>query len=95
MQQERFVHQVSLRTIRQQEAAAREGLDLCFDSDGGREPAEQQTARLQDAPRIAEHGVEVSVVAREMKDGAADDEIGETVGEGHGFDGFDAKVGSG
>ena len=42
--------------------------------------------------RFCEHGVEVGVVAGEVEDGAAEDEVEGVVGVGDGFDGFDAEV---
>jgi hypothetical protein len=59
---------------------------------GGGEAAEEKAAGLQDTPEIVQHGVEVRVVAGEVEDGAADDEVEGAVGVGDGLDGFDAKV---
>ncbi len=61
-------------------------------ADGGGEPAEEKATGLQDAPEVVQHGVEVCVVAGEVEDGAADDEIEGSVGVGDGLDGFDAEV---
>jgi len=61
-------------------------------ADGGGEAAEEEAAGLEDAPEVFEHGVEVRVVAGEVEDGAADDEVEGFVGVGEGFDGFDAEV---
>jgi hypothetical protein len=61
-------------------------------ADGGGETAEEEAPGLKYAPEVFEHGVEVRVVAGEVEDGAADDEVEGVVGVGDGLDGFDAKV---
>jgi hypothetical protein len=45
---------------------------------------------FQHAPEIFEHGVEVGVVAAEVENGAADDEVEGCVGVGDGLYGFEA-----
>ncbi len=52
----------------------------------------KQAARLQDPPRAAQHRLKLLVIARKMQDRAAQRHIGESVREGHGFDGLHAKV---
>ena len=90
MHEEGFVDAVALDAIRGEVAVA--GEVLVGHADGRGQAAEEETVGLEDAPEIFEHGVEVRVVAGEVKDGAADDEIEGVVGVGDGFDGFDAEV---
>jgi hypothetical protein len=85
-----FVDTVALGAVGGEVAVA--GEVLVGHADGGGEPAEEETVGLEDAPEIFEHGVEVRVVAGEVEDGAADDEIEGVVGMGDGLDGFDAEV---
>src|SRR5271156_4123134 len=61
-------------------------------SDGGSETAEEKTAGLQDAPEIVQHGVEVRVVAGEVEDSAANDNVKGSVGVGDRLDGFETEV---
>jgi hypothetical protein len=61
-------------------------------ADGGGEPAEEEAAGPEDAPEVVEHGVEVCVVAGEVEDGAADDEVEGIGGVGDRVEGFDAEV---
>jgi len=61
-------------------------------ADGGGEAAEEEAAGFEDAPETADHGVEVCVVAGEVEDRVAEDDVECGVGEGEGFDGFDAEV---
>jgi len=61
-------------------------------ADGGGEAAEEEAAGPENAPEVVEHGVEVSVVAGEVEDGAADDEVEGIGWVGDGLDGFDAEV---
>jgi hypothetical protein len=61
-------------------------------ADGGGEPTKEEAAGLQNTPEIFEHGVEVRVIAGEVEDGAADDEVKGVVGIADGLDGFDAEV---
>ena len=44
-------------------------------SDGGGEAAEEETAGLQDSPEALQHGVEVCVVAGEVEDGVAENDV--------------------
>jgi len=61
-------------------------------ADGGGEAAEEKAAGLEDAPEIVQHGVEVRVVAGEVEDSAAKDDIEGGVGVGDGLDGFEAEI---
>lgn len=51
-------------------------------ADGGGEAAEEETARFQDSPEALQHGVEVVVVAGEVEDGVAENDVEGGVGEG-------------
>ena len=62
-------------------------------ADGGGEAAEEKTSGLEDSPEVTQHGVEVLVVAREVENGATEDEVGKGVGKRQGLDGLDAEVG--
>jgi hypothetical protein len=90
--QKRFVHQVALRTVRQQAAAARHGLYQMFHSNRGCEAAEKETAWFHDAPRAVYHSPKVIVISREVEYGAGDYDVGEGAREGRFFDGLRAKV---
>jgi len=61
-------------------------------ADGGGETAEEKTSGLEDSPEAAQHGFKVLVVAREVENGAAEDEVDEGVLEGQCLDGLDAEV---
>jgi hypothetical protein len=88
--EEGFVDAVALDSVGGEVAAAAEV--LVGHADGGGQAAEEETVGLEDAPEIFEHRVEVRVVAGEVEDGAADDQVEGVVGVGDGFDGFDAEV---
>jgi hypothetical protein len=90
LHEEGFVDAEAFGSVGREVAVA--GDVLVWHADGGGETAEEETAGLQDSPEALQHGVEVSVVAREVEDGVAEDDVEEGVGEGHGLDGFDAKV---
>ncbi len=61
-------------------------------TDGGGEAAEEEASGFQDSPEVLQHGVKVFVVAGEVEDCAAEDDVEGRVGEGHALDGFDAEV---
>jgi hypothetical protein len=88
--EEVFVDAVTFDAVGREVTMA--GEVLVGHADGGGKAGEEETVRLDDAPEIFEHGVEVSVVAGEVKDGAADDEVEGFVRVGDGFDGLDAEV---
>jgi hypothetical protein len=91
--EEGLVDAEALDTVGSQIVAA--GEVLVNHADGGGEAAEEEAAGFKNSPEIVEHGVEVSVVAGEVEDSAAEDEVEGGVGVGDGFDGFDAEVFSG
>ncbi len=62
-----------------------------LDSDGGGEAAEEDSAGAKLVKDAGEHGFEMGFVVGEMEDGARDDEIERSIGEGHGLDGFAAE----
>ena len=90
--EQRFVHQIPLRTIRRPVAASLDVFHLALHADRGSEAAEEEPAGFQDPPRSVQHGLEVRVVAGEMEDGVADDHIRAGIVERHMFDGFDSKI---
>jgi hypothetical protein len=61
-------------------------------ADGRGESAEEQAAGFQDSPKVLQHRVEVVIVAGEVENCAAEDDVERCVGEGQVLDGFDAKV---
>src|SRR5271157_2495686 len=67
-------------------------LDLVFDSDGRGQAAEEQPSWFQNSPGPAQHRFKMIVGMREVEDGAAEDDIRESVWEGGFFDGLDAEV---
>jgi hypothetical protein len=73
-------------------ASSLNALHLSLDTDRRGEAAEEEAAGFQNAPRAFQHGFEVRVVAGEVEDGAADDNIGTRAGEGNGFDWLGAEV---
>jgi hypothetical protein len=85
-----FVDAVAFDAVRGEIAVA--GEVLVGHADGGGEAAEEQAIGLEDTPEIFKHGVEVRIVAGEVEDGAADDDVEGLVGVGEGLDGFDAEV---
>ena len=50
-------------------------------SDARTKTAEEQTAGLQGAPEFIEHGIKVLCGSREVKNRAANDDVGDRVGE--------------
>jgi hypothetical protein len=88
--EEGFVDAVALDAVWGEVAVA--GEVLVGHADGGGETAEEEAIGLQDTPEVFEHGVEVRIVAGEVEDGAADDDVKSVVGVGEGLDGFDAEV---
>ena len=88
--EEGFVDAEALDAVRGEVAVA--GAVLVGHADGGGEAAEKEAVGLEDTPEIFEHGVEVCVVASEVEDGAAEDDVEGVVGVGDGLDGFDAEV---
>jgi hypothetical protein len=67
-----------------------EGLEV--HADAGAQPAEEQAAGTEDSPELRYHGEEVGFVACKVEDGAADDYVGEVVGEVQLFDWAYAEV---
>lgn len=61
-------------------------------ADAGCEAAEEEAAGAQDAPQFGEHGVELRVVACEVEDGIAKDDVGEVCGKRHLLDAADLEV---
>ncbi len=90
LHEERFVDAEAFDSVGRQVAMA--GEVTVRHADGGGEPAEEEPAGLQDTPEVLQHGVEVVVVAGEVEDCAAEDDVEGCIGEGHTLDGFDAKV---
>jgi hypothetical protein len=88
--EEGFVDAVALDAVGGEVAVA--GEVLVGHADGGGETAEEEAIGLEDTPEVFEHGVEVRIVAGEVEDGAADDDVKSVVGVGEGLDGFDAEV---
>jgi hypothetical protein len=88
--EEVFVDAVTFDAVGRKVTVA--GEVLVGHADGGGKAAEEETVGLDDAPEVFEHSVEVSVVAGEVEDGAADDEVEGFVRVGDRFDGFDAEV---
>jgi hypothetical protein len=88
--QEGFVDTVALDSVGGEVVVASEV--LMGHADGGGEAAEEEAAGLKYAPEVLEHGVEVRVVAGEVEDGTAHDEVERVVGVGDGLDGLDAKI---
>lgn len=86
------VGEVALASIEVAGEAAADGFDLVFDADGGGKAGEEDAARFDEAEEVFEHALEFFVVAGEMEDGVADDEVEGGVFEGHRADGFDAEV---
>ena len=50
-------------------------------ADGGGKAAEEKAAGLEHAPEAMQHGVEVGIVAGEVEDGVAEDDVEGGVGE--------------
>jgi hypothetical protein len=65
-------------------------LEIHADARG--EPGEKETSRSKDTPEFGEHRVKLCVVASEVEDGAAQDDIGECRGKGHLLNASDLKI---
>jgi hypothetical protein len=63
-----------------------------FHADGGREPAEEQPVRLEEAPAPFKHRPELSLVTREMQYGTADDDVRAAVREAARLDGLGPEI---
>jgi hypothetical protein len=87
-----LVDQIALGAVGQPEAPPLDTSNLVFHSDRGRETAEEQPVRLQDAPGSAQHGIKVIVVTCEVEDGAADHYVGKMIREGHMFERLYSKI---
>jgi hypothetical protein len=69
-----------------------DGTHARFKADRGGQPAEEHPAGREEAPRAGQHRVELGVVAREVQDGAAEDDGGPGVRQRRAFDRLDAEV---
>ena len=92
LDEEGFVNQVPLGTIRKEAPPAVEALYSVFHTDGGRQPGKEYAPGAEHAPRPVEHGFEVGVIPGKVEHRAADDRVGERVRERHGFDRFNPKI---
>ncbi len=90
--QQFFVYQIALRTIRQEEAAACDRMDLVFYPNRRRKAAEQKSSRLQYAPGATQHCLKVFVVTREVKYSTAQHDLGDIVWKRGCFNGLHTKV---
>jgi hypothetical protein len=88
-----FVHQVALGAVGEQEPAPGNLPDLGFHSHRRSKAAEEQAARREDSPDSTKHRPKVLVVAGEVENRAADDDICKSIGKGHGFDRFGPEIG--
>ncbi len=91
MLEEFGIDEEAIRTIGEKIAATGDLLDLVFDSDGGGEAAEEDSAGAKLVKDAGEHGFKMAFVVGKMEDGTRDDEIERSIGEGHGLDGFAAE----
>ena len=93
MHKECFVDAVELDAPRGEVSSTFEV--LVGHANGGGEAAEQEAAWSEGTPEAFKDRVELGVAAAEMEDGATVDEVEEGVGEGNGFEWFDAEVAGG
>jgi hypothetical protein len=93
LHQLRLVHQKPLRAIVDSEDIPSQPLEI--HADARAQPAEQHSSWSQNAPKLLKHSEEVSFVPREVKDGAADHNIGKVIGKIHLLNRAYAKVSRG
>ena len=93
MHEEGFVDAVAFDAVGGEVAAA--GEVLVGHADGGGEAAEEKAAGFEDSPEAVEHGVEVGVVAGEVEDGAAVDDVEEASGKERDSRGSTRKLSAG
>lgn len=95
VQEKGFVDEIALGSVGREETPTSDRQVLLLHADGRGETAEQETARLEDAPCTVQHGFEVQVGGGKVKYGVEQNDVGEGVGERHGLDVLGAEVGGG
>src|SRR5436190_1023766 len=90
--EERFVDEVPFAAVREERPAAGNGAHFAFDADGRGEPGPKHPARLQHAPHLAHHRLELRVVSREVQNGAAEHDVCRVVRKRHTLDRRDDEV---
>ena len=83
LHQERLVHEVAIGAVRQpiSPAGGTVSLNTFFDTNRGGQSAKEHAARREQPPGAGKHRVERVVIAGKVKDGAAQDDGGESIGE--------------
>ena len=91
-QEKGFIDQIALGAIGEMVAAAGDGADLVSIPMVEARRQKKRPPGFRRRPGALQHGVEMRVIAGEVEDRAAEDHVGEGVGEGVGFDGFGAEM---